>query len=136
MEHPRGIDRQTFQITEGWPYVASLLDDALTTRIGSRVLRRDYGSDVPAFIDAPGSSPSILAMLGDVAEAADAIRNVETGAAVVRFSHSGAVTAGRAGRYSLDLYFDYLPDGSKRMIALGDDTVRRLAAGNSGGGTA
>lgn len=129
MEHPRGFDRQTFTVVEGWDYVHSLLQDALSTRIGSRVLRRYYGSDIPAYIDAPGTAPVILALLADVAEAADAIRNVETGEAVVRFEQSGEVKASRKGEFSLDLYFTYLVDGTRRALTIGDGLLKNLNAG-------
>lgn len=36
MRMPRGLDRQTFEIVEGWPYVLGLLTDVIDTRTGTR----------------------------------------------------------------------------------------------------
>lgn len=131
MEHPRGFDRQTLKIVEGWDYVRSLLEDALSTRIGSRVLRRYYGSNIPAYIDAPSTSPVILSLLADAAEAADAIRNLETGEAVVQFEQSGKVEVNRKGNLYLDLYFLYLVDGTRRSFTIGDGLINKLNAGTA-----
>lgn len=116
MRIPRGFDRETFKIIEGWPYVESLLDDLLGTRKGSRVLRRGYGSDVPSFIDAPGNPAQILRLCAEIAVAADQIRDLETGEALVRFRLARDVSANRAGQYGLDFVFDYLVDGTEQII--------------------
>lgn len=118
MRTPRGFDRKTFAVVEGWPYVESLLADALSTRKGTRVLARYYGSDIPAYVDAPGSIETILAMLSDVAMACDQIRDLETGDAVVRYVTAEEISASREGKYGLSLIFDYLPDDTQRAVSL------------------
>lgn len=126
MRVPRGLDRNTFEIVEGWPYVEGLLVDILATRVGLRVLRRWYGSDVPAFVDAPGTRAEILALLADIAAACDAIRDLDTGEAVVRFSHASDVKAGRDGQYGILCHFDDLFSGASHGIAL--ERLMRAAA--------
>lgn len=116
MRTPRGLDRSTFQIVEGWPYVESLLDDLLATRKGTRVLRRGYGSDVPSFIDAPGNSATVLRLCAEVAVAADQIRDLETGDALVRFRQASEVSADAKGNYTLAFVFDYLADGTEQIV--------------------
>lgn len=118
MRVPRGFDRKTFAVVEGWPYVESLLADALSTRKATRVLARRYGSDIPAYVDAPGNVETILATLSDVAMACNQIRDLETGEAVIRFVSAQDVGADRRGRYALSLTFDYLPDDTQNTIAL------------------
>jgi len=125
MRVPRGLDRQTFEIAEGWPYVMGLLIDALETRRGTLVLRRSYGSDVPAFIDAPGDRVRILAMLADVAIACDSIRDLETGEAVIRFHSAADADAGRDGQYGLVCTFEDLFSGTLRAVPA--DQLARLA---------
>lgn len=45
-----GIDRDTGKVIEGWPHVAKSLAALFTTTIGSRVMRRAFGSAVPALL--------------------------------------------------------------------------------------
>lgn len=120
MRVPRGLDRQTWEIVEGWPYALGLLIDALETRRGTLVLRRGYGSDVPAFVDAPGNRPQILAMLAEVTMAADSIRDLETGEAIIRFSSAAEIEAGRDGKYHLVCTFDDLFTGTQRDVPVSE----------------
>ena len=48
-----GMDRQTGRAISGTAHLAQSIGDILTTRIGTRVERRAYGSAVPDYIDAP-----------------------------------------------------------------------------------
>lgn len=41
-------------------HIRQSVKDILTTRIGSRVMRRDYGSVIPALIDQPGNTANLL----------------------------------------------------------------------------
>jgi hypothetical protein len=116
MRRPRGLDRHTFKVVEGWPYVEGLLLDILMTRRGTRVLRRPYGSDLPAFIDGPGNRVTILQMLADVAIACDQIRDLTTGEAVVRFHSAQELTADRNGQYGLVCAFEDLVEQTRREI--------------------
>lgn len=45
------------------------IEDILTTRVLTRVMRRGYGSDSPKLIDAPMNEPSLLALYVAIAEA-------------------------------------------------------------------
>lgn len=48
-----GMDRTTGRRISGTTHLAQSIGDILSTRIGSRVERRQYGSLVPDYIDAP-----------------------------------------------------------------------------------
>lgn len=48
-----GINAQTGQPLSGIDHLRQSIRDILTTRIGTRVERRAYGSTVPDYIDAP-----------------------------------------------------------------------------------
>lgn len=48
-----GIDASTGKHLGGTAHVKQSVRDILTTRIGSRVMRRDYGSRLPELVDNP-----------------------------------------------------------------------------------
>lgn len=48
-----GMDAATGRSISGKAHLAQSIGDILSTRIGSRVERRAYGSNVPDYIDAP-----------------------------------------------------------------------------------
>ena len=87
--------------------------DILTTPIGSRVMRRDYGSKIYRLIDAPMNRSTLLAIY---AATADAIHKWEPR---LRLSKMRIVSAA-PGTIELDITGEYLPDG--RVITL--DGVR------------
>ena len=45
-----GLSRKTGQILTGWELFVELAEDALTTQLGSRQKRRDYGSRLPELL--------------------------------------------------------------------------------------
>lgn len=66
-----GLSRYTASSISGWPHVIECVTDILTTPKGSRVMRRDYGSDVPALIDMPMVDAVVLDLYVAVADAID-----------------------------------------------------------------
>lgn len=67
-----GVDRSTGRVLGGDAHLAQSIRDILTTPIGSRVMRRDYGSRIPDLIDAPLNAATIVDFWSAVAEALDA----------------------------------------------------------------
>ncbi|MEM1344863.1 MAG: GPW/gp25 family protein [Pseudomonadota bacterium] len=63
------MDRYTGRPLSGESHLAQSIVDILGTPIGTRVMRRDYGSEVPALIDAPISEQTLLEFYRAVAEA-------------------------------------------------------------------
>jgi hypothetical protein len=49
----RGTSATTGKPLSGIQHLRQSINDILTTPIGSRVIRRDYGSDLPTLVDAP-----------------------------------------------------------------------------------
>ena len=49
----RGMDRATGKALDGESWLAQAVADILLTPIGTRVMRRDYGSELPALLDQP-----------------------------------------------------------------------------------
>lgn len=78
-----GMDRSTGQPLSGDAHLAQSIGDILTTPLGSRVMRRDYGSLLPELLDRPANAATLLLM---VMASAIAIARWEPRIAVSRIS--------------------------------------------------
>ena len=56
-----GINAHTGQALSGIDHLRQSIRDILTTRIGTRVMRRDYGSRLPTLVDTPEGVHSLPA---------------------------------------------------------------------------
>lgn len=65
----QGMDRTTGKAVDGTAHLAQSIADILTTPIGSRVMRRDYGSQLPALIDAPFTTATRIRLYAATAAA-------------------------------------------------------------------
>lgn len=54
------MNASTGRALDGMDHIRQSIRDILTTRIGSRVMRRDYGSLVPELIDHPSNAANVL----------------------------------------------------------------------------
>ncbi len=94
-----GLNADTGAALSGSAHLQQSVADILTTPIGSRVMRRDYGSRLPDLIDKPATPANRLAAL---AAAADALRRWEPRLIITRLSLSADTTAdAQAGRLRL-----------------------------------
>jgi phage baseplate assembly protein W len=99
-----GMDRITGQALGGIDHLRQSITDILTTRLGSRVMRRTYGSRLFDLIDAPLNRSTIVDLY---AATADALKRWEP-----RFKLTKAqIVSSDIGTVTLDLTGDYLPDG-------------------------
>ena len=64
-----GMHRATGKPLDGTAHLAQSVADILTTPIGSRVMRRDYGSLLPELVDAPANPSTRLALFAATAVA-------------------------------------------------------------------
>lgn len=64
-----GMNAATGRAVGGTEHLAQSIGDILSTRIGTRVERRDYGSNVPDYIDAPMTNVQRTRMYGAAAAA-------------------------------------------------------------------
>lgn len=93
----------------GIEHLRQSLKDILTTPIGTRVMRRDYGSELYRLVDAPLNRGTILRLY---AATAKAIRRWEP-----RFKLTKVrIASATAGSVELDLTGNYLPDGKEVTI--------------------
>ncbi|MCG2663360.1 GPW/gp25 family protein [Brevundimonas sp.] len=68
----RGLSVDDGVLVTGLDHLAQSLRDIVTTPVGSRVMRRDYGSTVPALLDGPMNQSLIADIIASVAEAVTA----------------------------------------------------------------
>ena len=108
-----GMNASTGAALDDMAHLRQSIRDILTTPIGSRVMRREYGSKIYRLIDAPMNRSTLLAIY---AATADAIHKWEPR---LRLSKMRIVSAA-PGTIEIDLTGEYLPDG--RVITL--DGVR------------
>lgn len=100
---------------EGIDHLRQSIRDILTTPIGSRVMRREYGSRLFQLIDAPMNRSTLLNIYAATAEA---IARWEP-----RFRLQKVVAASASpGQIVLDMTGEYLPDG--RTVTLDGIEVR------------
>lgn len=122
-----GLDRRTGNVITDWDHVVSSIGDLLTTRILSRAMLRQYGSDYPNLIDAPMNESSLILFYTAVATA------LVLWEPRVELTDVSFTEAGQDGRATLNLVMLYMPRGH-----LGDRTVESVRtavfAGSSAGG--
>ena len=100
----QGVDAQTGAPMAGAAHLHQSIRDILTTPIGSRVMRRTYGSRLFELVDAPLNDANTADMIAAAAEAIDAW---EPRYRVQRIR----VAAAGVGHVSLDIDGEYLPEG-------------------------
>jgi len=64
-----GINASTGKALSGADHIKQSVRDILTTRIGTRVMRRDYGSRLPELVDNPMSEALKADLFAESAEA-------------------------------------------------------------------
>lgn len=105
----QGMNKQTGKELSGIAHLKQSITDILTTPIGSRPMRRDYGSRLFERIDNPITGELIAEIYSDVVEA---IFNYEP-----RFEVSNISIADiDKGKIVLDLEGRYLPTGENLKI--------------------
>lgn len=66
-----GLSRTTARVIDLDAHLSQSITDILTTPIGTRVMRRDYGSDLPLLIDAPMNGETMVDLFAATADALD-----------------------------------------------------------------
>ena len=99
-----GMNAQTGRTLSGIDHLRQSLHDILTTPVGTRVMRRDYGSRLYELVDAPMNSATLVQLYAATAEA------------VARWEPRFRLTRVRAasaspGAVTLDLQGEYVPTG-------------------------
>lgn len=66
-----GMSRDTGAVIGGFDHLRQSIQDILTTPLGTRVHRRDYGSRLPRLVDRPINNSLVAEMVAATAEALD-----------------------------------------------------------------
>jgi len=102
----QGIDAKTGKPLVGLAHLRQSIADILSTPIGSRVMRREYGSQLFRLIDAPLNRSTVMDLYAATAEA---LQRWES-----RFRLTSVeASQPEPGRLTLDLTGTYLPDGQE-----------------------
>lgn len=104
MPRMEGINAATGKRLGGIAHLRQSIRDILTTPIGSRVMRREYGSRLFRLVDAPLNRSTLLDLYAATAEALDLWEPR------IRVISVKAIST-NAGSIELDLVAEYLPDG-------------------------
>lgn len=100
----QGMCANTGKPLAGYAHLKQSIGDIITTPIGSRTMRRKYGSDVPNLIDRPMNDETIIDVFAAVAIALDRWEP--------RFDLEQIyVVTAEVGFMELDLEGEYLPEG-------------------------
>ncbi len=95
-----GMSAQTGKIADGLGHLRQSVVDILTTPIGTRVMRRDYGSRLYSLVDAPFNDATRLDMMSATYEALEKWEpRLELEAVAVEMPEAGAVQVSLSGRY-------------------------------------
>lgn len=105
-----GMSRTTGQAVGGFDHLRQSIQDILTTPIGTRVHRRDYGSRIPRLVDRP-INKSLVSDL--VAATAEALNRWEPR---LRLEEVRIQSANENGQIELSLVGYYLVDGQRITI--------------------
>jgi phage baseplate assembly protein W len=93
----------------GMDHLRQSLRDILTTPLGTRVMRRDYGSRLYQLVDAPMNRGTVLQLF---AATAQAVRKWEPRFKLTKVS----VASAQPGAVELELTGTYLPDGKEVTV--------------------
>ena len=105
----RGVDANTGKALSDVEHLRQSVRDVLSTPIGSRVMRREYGSQIFRLLDAPLNRSTLMDVYAATAEA---LKRWEPRFDLTRISASML----QLGVVLIDLTGNYLPDG--RVISL------------------
>lgn len=104
----RGTDKHTGRPVEGVSRLRQSIEDILTTPLGSRVMRRDYGSRLFELLDNP-ITPALIAPI--TVAVADALAKWEPEFAFESLDPNSLLSDPASGRITLTLRGRHLPDG-------------------------
>lgn len=86
-----GMNATTGKALDGTAHLAQSMGKILSTRLGTRVMRRDFGSDVPNLIDYPANAAGVMLLR---AATALALRRWEPRIAVAKIGVAGTFADG------------------------------------------
>ena len=107
-----GMNRWTGAPIDGWEDVEQSVQDIVTTPIGTRVMRRDYGCNLGPLLDQPGSQQRLAAVTMAIVVA------LNRWEPRFQLTNIAIVSASMTGVFEIDMRGVYFPRGH-----LGDRTI-------------
>lgn len=101
MQSLTGLNRTTGQPLSGYEHLKQSITDILTTPVGSRVMRPEYGSHLPRMVDLPVNKGWISAVQAEIA------RSLGRWEPRLKLSRVNVVAVVN-GRVDMVIYGDYL----------------------------
>lgn len=120
MADSAGFDAATGAGLSDWAHVEQSIGKILTTPLGSRVMRRDFGSRVFDLVDAKMTPRTALAIYAAVAEA------LARWEPRFRLSSASIAAADAQGRVTLALTGAYFPRGHLGDLSIVEDRQSRI----------
>ncbi len=117
-----GVDAISGGVLTGWAHCVQSLGFILSTRLGTLLMARDFGSDVPGMIDKPGTPRMIAGLTGAIA---DAFARDEPAFAL---SAVRVVALGADGVAMIQIEGTFYPDGHLGDFTTGAPVAAPLAA--------
>ena len=105
-----GMSRSTGAALGGFDHLKQSIEDILTTPVGSRVHRRDYGSRLPRLVDRPINNSLVAELVAATAEALDRWEPR------LRLEQIKIDSVSEAGQIELSLVGYYLLNGERIQI--------------------
>lgn len=99
-----GTNASTGKWLTGVDHLRQSITKILTTPLGSRVMRRDFGSNLPNLVDAPMNAQTLTQLYAATAEA---LQNWEPRIQVSQVT----ATSAQVGQITISLTGTYLPNG-------------------------
>lgn len=106
-----GMNASAGERIEGLEHIAQSIRDVLTTPIGSRLMRRDYGSNIPDLIDQPTNGATLMRLS---AATVIALRRWEPRVRITRINW----IIGSAGQLTADMRLILAEQSAEQTITL------------------
>jgi phage baseplate assembly protein W len=117
-----GVNAETGAPLTDWEHTQQSITKILTTRVGSRVMRREFGSELLELIDRKMTQRNILAVFGEIALA---LLRWEPRFRVHRVRVVDLTSTGQA---NFELYGTYYPRGHLGDYSIMQDASVRVVA--------
>lgn len=112
-------------MSDGWDHIQQSIATILTTPLGTRVMRRDYGSEIPRLVDRPMTEPVIMAVFVAAAMALEPrlIDGLWYGEPRFKLTHVEILHLDASGRLDLRLHGKVYPYGHLGDFSLPNENM-------------
>jgi phage baseplate assembly protein W len=121
MTDSSGVNADTGQRLTDWSHVEQSIGKILKTPIGSRIMRRDFGSDLPDLVDLKMTRRNILAVYQATATA------IARWEPRFRMRRGQVLSVVATGKIELAIIGTYYPRGHLGDYSVAEDRTTRIA---------